>query len=114
MKYPKYYIYEKLYRRYFLKGVDYFIKEAEVTTTDKVLDICGGNGRLTKKLAKFSNNVSYLDRERDMIPEDLEQLGIKIYNDSIENFVNNANEKYTKVFCEQAINYNQYLLKDKP
>ncbi len=105
MKYPKYYIYEKLYRRYFLKGVDYFIKEAEVTTTDKVLDICGGNGRITKKLAKFSNNVSYLDRERDMIPEDLEQLGIKIYNDSIENFVNNANEKYTKVFCEQAINY---------
>ena len=28
MKYPKYYIYEKLYRRYFLKGVDYIIKEA--------------------------------------------------------------------------------------
>ena len=65
MKYPKYYIYEKLYRRYFLKGVDYFIKEAEVTTTDKVLDICGGNGRLTKKLAKFSNNVSYLEAFRD-------------------------------------------------
>ena len=40
-----------------------------------------------------------------MIPVGLEQLGIKIYNDSIENFVNNANEKYTKVFCEQAINY---------
>ena len=61
MKYPKYYIYEKLYRRYFLKGVDYFIKEANLTSDDRVLDICGGNGRLTKELIKFSNNISYLD-----------------------------------------------------
>lgn len=105
MKYPKYYIYEKLYRRYFLKGVDYFIKEANLTSDDRVLDICGGNGRLTKELIKFSNNVSYLDKEKDMIPSYLEQLDIKVYNESIENFVNKANEKYTKVFCEQAINY---------
>ena len=40
-----------------------------------------------------------------MIPSYLEQLGIKVYNDSVENFVANTNEKYTKVFCEQAINY---------
>ncbi len=105
MKYPKYYIYEKLYRRYFLKGVDYLIAEANLTFKDKVLDICGGNGRLTKELIKFSNNVSYLDKERDMIPFDLEQLGIKVYNDSIENFIDTTTEKYTKVFCEQAINY---------
>ena len=105
MKYPKYHIYEKLYRRYFLKGVDYFIKEANLTSHDKVLDICGGNGRLTKELIKFSDNVSYLDKEKDMIPLDLEQLGIKVYNDSVENFIDTTNEKYTKVFCEQAINY---------
>ena len=100
MKYPKYYIYEKLYRRYFLKGVDYFIKEANLTSHDKVLDIWGGNGRLTKELIKFSDNVSYLDKEKDMIPLDLEQLGIKVYNDSVENFIDTTNEKYTKVFCE--------------
>ena len=105
MKYPKYYIYEKLYRRYFLKGVDYFIKEANLTSDDRVLDICGGNGRLTKELIKFSNNVSYLDQEKDMIPLDLEQLGIKVYNDRVEKFVAKTNEKYTKVFCELAINY---------
>ncbi len=105
MKYPKYYDYENLYKRYFLKGVDYFIKEANLTFDDKVLDICGGNGRLTKELIKYSNNVSYLDKEKDMIPSELGGLGIKIYNDSIENFVNNSKEKYTKVFCEQAINY---------
>lgn len=105
MKYPKYYIYEKLYRRYFLKGIDYFIKEADLTYNDKVLDICGGNGRLTKELVKFSNNVSYLDKEKNMIPLELKKLGIKVYNDSVENFINNVRKKYTKVFCEQAINY---------
>lgn len=109
MKYPKYEIYEKIYKRYFLKGVNYFIKEANITQADKVLDICGGNGRLTKELIKISNNVSYVDKEKDMIPKELEELGIKVYNDSIENFVNKTNEKYTKVFCEQAINY--WLLK---
>lgn len=105
MKYPKYYIYENLYKRYFLKGVDYFIKEVCITSKDKVLDICGGNGRLTKELIKFTADVSYLDKEQDMIPSDLEKLGVKVYNDSIESFVNNTNKKYTKVFCEQAINY---------
>lgn len=105
MKYPKYYIYENLYKRYFLKGVDYFIKEACLTSKDRILDICGGNGRLAKELIKFSDDVSYLDKENDMIPSDLENLGVKVYNDSIENFVNNTNKKYTKVFCEQAINY---------
>ena len=105
MKYPKYYIYEKLYKKYFLKGVEYFVKEAGVTSKDKVLDICGGNGRLTKELMKFSDDVSYIDEEKDMIPGDLEQLGIKIHNCSIESFIENTKEKYTKVFCEQAINY---------
>ena len=105
MKYPKYHIYEKMYRRYFLKGVDYFVKEANLSSDDKILDICGGNGRLSKELIKFSNSVSYIDKEKDMIPLDLKQLGIKVYNDSIENFVHTTNEKYTKVFCEQAINY---------
>ena len=105
MKYPKYYIYEKIYRRYFFKGVDYFIESAELSSKDKVLDICGGNGRLTKELIKYSSDVSYLDKEKDMIPEDLEEFGIKVYNETIEDFVNNIDQKYDKVFCEQAINY---------
>ena len=105
MKYPKYYVYENLYKRYFLKGIDYFIQSAELSSKDKILDICGGNGRLTKELIKYSSDVSYLDKEKDMIPEDLEEFGIKVYNESIENFVNNIDQKYDKVFCEQAINY---------
>lgn len=105
MKYPHYSIYENLYKRFFNKGVQYFIDEADIQVDDKILDICGGNGRLTKDLKRHCENVSYLDQEKDMIPEDLKSLGIKVYNNSIENFVETTNEKYSKVFCEQAINY---------
>ncbi len=105
MKYPHYSVYEKLYKRFFDKGVRYLIDEASVTNGDKVLDICGGNGRLTRELKKVCDKVSYLDQEKDMIPSDLTPLGIEVYNTSIEKFVTEAKEKFTKVFCEQAINY---------
>lgn len=105
MKYPKYTDYENMYKRYFKKGVNYLIEKADLKSSDKALDICGGNGRLTKELKKKCDNVSYLDKEADMIPSELKELGINIYNEDIESFVNHSNEKYTKVFCEQAINY---------
>ena len=105
MKYPKYSDYEEIYKRYFSKGVDYLIKNASLNINDKALDICGGNGRLTKELVKKCSHVSYLDREKDMIPNELSELGIIVYNDTVENFVKRTSEKYTKVFCEQAINY---------
>ena len=105
MKYPKYKDYEKIYKRFFNKGVNYLIEKANISKEDKILDICGGNGRLTRELKKLCDNVNYLDREKDMIPDDLESLGIKVYNEDIENFVMHTNERYTKVLCEQAVNY---------
>lgn len=105
MKYPKYNVYEKLYKRFFSKGVQYLLDEADLRKEDKVLDICGGNGRLTRELVKKCEDVSYLDVERDMIPDDLSNLGIKVYNMTIEDMVEGTTQKYTKVFCEQAINY---------
>lgn len=105
MKYPHYSIYENLYKRFFNKGVQYLIDEGNIQADDKILDICGGNGRLTKELKKLCQNVSYLDQEKDMMPKDLENLGIKVYNASIERFVETTKEKFSKVFCEQAINY---------
>lgn len=109
MKYPKYDIYEMMYKRYFNKGVDFLIKEGNLKKDDFVLDICGGNGRLTKEVLKYTKNVSYVDREQDMIPLELESMGVKVYNEKIEDFVDRCKNKYTKVFCEQAINY--WLLK---
>ena len=87
MKYPHYTVYEKLYKRFFSKGVQYFIDNAELSEQDKILDICGGNGRLTRELYKISKNVSYLDREKDMIPNDLEKLGIIVYKNTQKYFV---------------------------
>ena len=105
MKYPKYEVYEKMYKRYFDKGVNYLIEKAMLKQDDKVLDLCGGNGRLTKELLKKCDDVSYLDREVDMIPKELKSLGVKVYNEDVESFVEHSKEKYNKVFCEQAINY---------
>lgn len=105
MKYPKYTDYEKIYKRYLEKGVQYLIERADLKASDKVLDICGGNGRLTKEILKKCRNVSYLDKEADMIPSELKELGVTVYQEEIENFVKHTKEKYDKVFCEQAINY---------
>lgn len=109
MKYPKHDVYEKLYKRYFKKGVDYLIEQASISANDKVLDLCGGNGRLTRELKKLARDVTYLDQEKDMIPDDLEELGIKVINSSIQDFLNSNDLVFDKVFCEQAVNY--WLLK---
>jgi len=103
MKYPKHEIYEELYKRYFLKGVEYLIKNANINSDDKIIDICGGNGRLTKELKKYSKYVYYLDQEKDMIPNDLNN--VTIFNQSVQDFVNSTTETFDKVFCQQAINY---------
>ena len=105
MKYPNHEIYEKIYKRFFEKGVKYLIDKVDLKQTDKVIDLCGGNGRLTKELAKICTDVNYLDQEIDMIPSHLKNYNVKIYNLSVEDFVKQTNEKFDKVFCEQAINY---------
>lgn len=105
MKYPKHEVYENLYKRYFVKGVNYLISEADVKNSDVILDICGGGGRLSKELLNYCKNITLLDKEIDMIDNKLSKLGVKIINNSIESFVVNNTQKYTKVFCEQAINY---------
>lgn len=105
MKYPKHTIYKELYKRYFKKGVLYLIEQASIKENDKVLDLCGGNGRLSMKLIKLTNDVTYVDQEKEMIPDNLEDFGIKVINKSIKDFLDTNTKKYDKVFCEQAINY---------
>ena len=105
MKYPHYEVYENLYKRYFEKGVDYLILPANLKENDIALDICGGNGRLSKEIFKRTKFVTYLDKEKNMTPKNLENLGIQVINESVEKFVKTNKQKFTKVFCEQAINY---------
>ena len=105
MKYPSYKEYESVYKRYFLKGVNYLIDLVDIKKEDKVLDLCGGNGRLTKEIMKYSDYVSYLDKEKDMIPDWLIESKITVYNDDINEFIKYHNKRYDKVFCMQAVNY---------
>ena len=105
VKYPKFDIYEELYKRYFKKGVDYLVDRGNVENQDKVLDLCGGNGRLTRKLTTLTRDVTYVDQESDMIPDDLGNLGVNVINMSVSEFVDNNKNKFNKVFCEQAVNY---------
>ena len=105
MKYPVYTEYESVYKRYFLKGVDYIVNKVSINKDDKVLDLCGGNARLTKELIKYSNHVSYLDREKDMIPNWLSNEGVTVYNEDINEFIKHNEIKFDKVFCMQAVNY---------
>lgn len=106
VKYPRFDVYEKIYKRYFSKGVDYLVNEGNISHEDKVLDLCGGNGRLTRKLTTLTDDVTYVDQEKDMIPNDLKDLGVNVINMSVQEFINNNNKiKFNKVFCEQAVNY---------
>ena len=105
MKYPKHTIYKELYKRYFKKGVLYLIEQASIKENDKVLDLCGGNGRLSMKLIKLTNDVTYVDQEKEMIPDNLEDFGIKVINKNIKDFLDTNTKKYDKVFGEQTINY---------
>ena len=97
MKYPKYTEYEKIYKRFFKRSPKFLIKLATFNKEDSALDICGGNARLTKLLTKQCCNVYYLDKEKDMIPNNLIKYGIKVFNQDIESFVKHNKYKFDKV-----------------
>lgn len=105
MKYPKYTIYEKIYKRYFKRDVCELIELANIKNGDRVLDVCGGNGRLTRALVDNFCDVSYVDQEKNMIPLDLKKIGVNVYHMSIEDFIKEDIGQFDKVFCQQAINY---------
>lgn len=104
-KYPKYEIYEEIYKRYFKRDVHELIALGHIEEKDSVLDLCGGNGRLSKALLSYTKYVSYLDQEKEMIPDELSQMGIQVYNMPVQQFLEERKQQYDKVFCQQAINY---------
>lgn len=108
MKYPKYEEYEKIYLNYFKRCSSELIKHSNLKKGDRVIDLCGGNGRLTIEAVKHGAKVDYLDAEKDMIPyEKLKDNNVKVLNMSVQEFVDKDinKEKYNKMLCQQAINY---------
>ncbi len=103
-KYPYYKDYEHLYKRFFKRDSKELVDLVDINKDDKVIDICGGNGRLTNVLLEKTSNVTYLDQEKDMINKNTIQ-GATIINQPLQEFVKKTKEKYDFGFCQQAINY---------
>ena len=59
--------------------VDYY--EYTKLSFDELLNIVKDKISADDYISKYSNYVSYLDKEKDMIPDDLDKLGIKVYKD---------------------------------
>lgn len=91
--------YEFLYSKYFDKGVDYI---SEYIIGNKVLDLCGGTGRLSKTLFEKGYDVTYLDICERMC---LLDNNIPRIISTVEDFANNEGVEFDSIICMQAVNY---------
>jgi len=99
LAFPKGEDYEFLYSRYFDKGVDYIVNYVEGT---KVLDLCGGTGRLSKKLIEHGYDVTYLDICERMC---LLDKSVPRIISTVEDFAKSEGVVFDSIVCMQAINY---------
>lgn len=91
--------YEFLYAKYFDKGVEYIAKQI---SGKKVLDLCGGTGRLSQYLYDKGYDITYLDICERMC---LLDKNIPRIISTVEDFAKNENEIFDSIVCMQAINY---------
>lgn len=109
MKYPRYDVYEVMYKKYFKRSPEELIECAKLKEGAHVADLCAGNGRLTFLLKEKGMNVLYVDREKDMIPiDELNKKDIPYINADVEYFVNyvsNGDIGFDAIFCQQAVTY---------
>ena len=109
-KYPCGKDYEVMYKRFFSRPVTDLIDLVKLAPYSRVLDLCGGTGRLSLEMHKRGHHVTYIDESKDMACLDEirlsgnmfilhERAGIYLYC-----YPRDA-EKYDAVFCQQAINY---------
>lgn len=112
-RYPDHKTYEALYAKYLERGVDEIVGALPKIAGASVLDLCGGNGRLSRALLERDAAVVRLvDREQSMAPRDLVlgELGRFVFicedvPDYLEMMSVNALESHDYAVCQQAINY---------
>lgn len=109
MDYPSYMIYNKLYSKYVYKRpLSDLVDLAGNLDGKRVVDLCGGEGRLAKYVARrFRANVTLVDQCKDMMPNEEEMpYGVQCVQSDADSFFMNSTEKsFDVVFCRQAINY---------
>ena len=103
MKYPSYEEYNFRYKNYLKRDPSELFKN--ITFDKKVLlDLCGGNGRLSIYAKNQGADVTYLDQELDMTPFELLK-GVSILHMSVEEFFASSSIKFDIIACQQGINY---------
>lgn len=109
-RYPSADIYRKLYRRFYEGRSTQDLLELGYPVRDTaVLDLCGGDGRLSIKALQYrAKSVVLVDQEKDMTLGTHPQ--IKVIISSVEEFLRiwqfgERDTYFDRVFCQQAVNY---------
>lgn len=108
--YPDYETYQALYARYYDRGVAELLKLLEPLDGTNVLDLCGGDGRLTlKALESGAKEVILVDAEPKMVPSlvwNHKQVRVVInkVHLALSNLIRD-NERFDRIVCQQAVTY---------
>lgn len=107
--YPSGESYEVMYKKYFARSPLELCKLAKVKSGMKVLDLCGGTGRLTLELLGLGCLVTYVDSSTRMLLPDVWNSvpgNISIITLRVEDYLPHPpNETFDAIFCQQAVNY---------
>lgn len=110
-KYPDHTTYEALYARYLERGVDEILGALPKITGTSILDLCGGNGRLSRALLnRGAKRVKLVDAERNMVSDHLlQELNFRFICGDVHGILGHlyayTRELFDHVVCQQAINY---------
>ncbi len=109
-QYPDYQTYEKLYKRFYSRPAGSLIELVGSVAGKRVLDLCGGSGRLSLEAARLgAEEVVLVDREERMmgLPAKLNPR-IRVEVDTVDSYIKSSvkdKKQFDFIFCQQAVNY---------
>jgi hypothetical protein len=104
--------YEALYGSYLQSDPHALLDAAGISPDDwkglRVLDLCGGNGRLSMVARQMGAEITMIEGDPEMCdPHELRRLGIDPWIGTVEEILPffAVHRQFGAVFCQQAINY---------
>lgn len=105
MKYPTGDEYRILYARYFKRSPADLLKGVQVKGK-RVLDLCGGNGRLSQwVIEQGCASCTMVEESPDMISAMRLHEKISVVQKSVSEFLRSNSNQYDLIVCQQAVNY---------
>ena len=86
----------------------HLVELLNLSTTDTLLDVCCGNGLITKRLSKYSNNVLGIDFSSLLInsaKENNDYSNIEYIVGDATSLTKNTNEKFDKIVLNFSFQY---------